>query len=757
MFVKQNKRLWITTIGLLLFVMALGLAACQQEPTTVEVTRIVEQEVPVEVTVEVPGPEVEVTRVVEVQVTVPAAIAVIPYEEEWKASGHADASAEAFIHWNEEDPAEVPDRCAKCHSTPGFLDFLGADGSAPLAVDAPAPIGSVVECQACHNPVASSLTNVIFPSGKEVAGLGPEARCMQCHQGRASTVQVNDSIANAGLAPEDLDTVSEDLGFTNIHYFAAAATKFGTLAMGGYEYEGKSYDAEFDHVEPYSTCVDCHNPHSLEVKYDECTVCHQDLRSPEDLVNIRMAGSMVDYDGDGDIEEGVYYEIEDMRAVLLQAMQAYASEVSGTPIGYDTASHPYFFIDTDANGTLEEGEINGDNRYNAWTARLAKAAYNYQVSLKDPGRYAHGGKYIIQLLYDSIEDLNSALSAPVDMSAMHRIDDGHFAGSEEAFRHWDAEGGVVPGSCSRCHSAAGLPLYVTQGVAINQPASGGLNCATCHNDLTTFTRYEVAQVTFPSGAKLSNPEEDLDSNLCLNCHQGRESTVSVNRLIGETEDDATSEGLRFLNVHYFAAGATLFGTEAKGAYEYAGQVYNGRNEHVGAFDSCTECHNTHALEVEVVECAECHENVASAADLKAIRMTSEGEVEIDYDGDGDVTEGLASEIETMHQALYVGMQSYSANTVGTGIIYSPFAYPYFFVDTNGDGVADPEEVNSDNRFNSWTPRLLRAAYNYQYTSKDPGAFAHNGQYIIQVLYDSLSDIGADVSTMTRPELAVPGE
>ena len=43
---------------------------------------------------------------------------------------------------------------------------------------------------------------------------------------------------------EDMDAVSEDLGFTNIHYFAAAATLYGTLAKGGYEYEGKTYDAK---------------------------------------------------------------------------------------------------------------------------------------------------------------------------------------------------------------------------------------------------------------------------------------------------------------------------------------------------------------------------------------------------------------------------------------------------------------------------------------------------------------------------------
>jgi len=37
--------------------------------------------------------------------------------------------------------------------------------------------------------------------------------------------------------------------------------------------------------------------------------------------------------------------------------------------------------------------------------------------------------------------------------------------------------------------------------------------------------------------------------------------------------------------------------------------------------------------------------------------------------------------------------------------------------------------------------LLRAAYNYQYAMKDPGAFAHNGKYVIQALYDSLEDLG----------------
>jgi hypothetical protein len=728
------RRLLLIVAGFLLLIGVI-LVGCSNEPETVEVTRVVEVEVPVEVE----GPEVEVTRevMVEVPVEVEAEPSIfIPNEIAWMSSAHADAEAEAFNHWNEDDPAVVSERCAKCHSTPGFLDFLGADGSEFGIVDQPAEIGTVVTCEACHNSVTPGLTSVVFPSGAEIAGLGAEARCMQCHQGRASTETVNQGIADAGLGEGDEDVVSEDVGFTNIHYFAAAATQYGTLAMGGYEYDGKAYDAKFDHVAPYNTCVSCHDPHSLEVEFEECAACHTNLEDAEDLLDIRMAGSLVDYDGDGNMDEGVYYEIETLREMLYSAMQAYGSEVSGVPIAYSETSYPYFFTDLDGDGVIGDD----DGSYNAWTPRLAKAAYNYQVSLKDPGRYAHGGKYVIQLLYDSIEDLNNGLSEPVDLSNARRIDHGHFAGSEEAFRHWD-EDGVVPGSCSRCHSAAGLPLYIEQGVSINQPIANGLNCATCHNDVTTFTRFEVEDVTFPSGLTVTTG--DSDSNLCLNCHQGRESAASVNSATAGLDDDVVSENLRFLNVHYFAAGASLFGTEAQGAYEYAGQSYLGRNEHVPGFDTCIECHNTHALEVEVDSCADCHDGVTVLEDLYSIRTS-----EVDYDGDGDLTEGLKGEVDTMQAALLSALQDYANNTAGTDpIIYSPSRYPYYFADLDGDGAISEGEGS----YGTWTPRLLRAAYNYQFVAKDPGVFAHNGKYILQVMYDGLVDLGADVSGMTRPE------
>ncbi|MEA3336360.1 MAG: hypothetical protein U9R25_10650 [Chloroflexota bacterium] len=672
-------------------------------------------------------------------------LSAVPFAEAWLASGHADAEAEAFAHWNEDDPAVVPANCAKCHSEGGYLDFLGEDGSEPGVVNEDHPVGSTVTCVACHNQSTIHKDSVVFPSGAEITGLGDEARCMECHQGRESTVSVNTAIEEAGLT-EDVDTVSEELGFKNVHYYPAAATQYGTLAQGGYEYDGKAYDAKFFHVEDYNTCDSCHSSHTLEIKLAECQACHTDVESVEDFAMVRMEGSEADYDGDGNVEEGVMEEIQGLQEMLSPAIQAYATEVIGTPIVYTPTGYPYFFIDTDGDGEASQEEANYGNKYNAWSPRLLKAAYNYQLSQKDPGEFAHNGKYVIQLLYDSIDDLNQAIAEPVDLSAAARIDPGHFAGSEEAFRHWD-EDGEVSASCSKCHTADGLPIFLDQGVNLSLEPSNGFNCTTCHENLDDYARYEVTEVEFPSGAVLSMA--DADSNLCINCHQGRAWTGTLDKATEGLPPDAVPENnLRFSNVHYFAAGATLFGDEAKGAYQYPDLEYLGKFGHVEGFQDCTDCHSTHELEVKTDSCFTCHVDVEDVADIRGPASVA------DYDGDGDVDEGIVGEIGTMADKLYEAMQLYSAEVVGAPIVYESHSYPYFFNDTSGDGVADPDEAIYPNAYSSWTPNLLKAAYNYQYVQKDPGAFAHNGKYVIQVLYDSLANLGEQVAVemtgMVRP-------
>jgi hypothetical protein len=218
----------------------------------------------------------------------------------------------------------------------------------------------------------------------------------------------------------------------------------------------------------------------------------------------------------------------------------------------------------------------------------------------------------------------------------------------------------------------------------------------------------------------------------------------VNDAVADSGEDEIMEGQGFINPHYFAAGATLFGGEAQGAYQYADQEYAGQLEHVAGANTCVECHDPHGLTVETESCETCHDT----EDIETIRMS-----EPDFDGDGDTEEGLAMEISTMRDMVYAALQDYAASVLEAPIVYAE-AYPYFFNDSNGNGEADPDEANYGNRYQSWSPRLLKAAYNYQYVDKDPGAYTHNGAYILQVLYDTLSSLGeqvaVDQSGMTRP-------
>ena len=148
-------------VGAVLVLAALALAACQSAAPQVATTAaqvLQPTQAPLACPTNAPAPECPAPPTPVVQ--------EVPFQDQWAKSPHADATAEAFVHWNNADPKEVPVTCAKCHSTPGYLDFLGADGSAPQQVDKPAPLGTVITCVACHNAATATLTSVTFPSGK---------------------------------------------------------------------------------------------------------------------------------------------------------------------------------------------------------------------------------------------------------------------------------------------------------------------------------------------------------------------------------------------------------------------------------------------------------------------------------------------------------------------------------------------------------------------------------------------------------------
>ncbi len=122
---------------------------------------------------------------------------------------------------------------------------------------------------------------------------------------------------------------------------------------------------------------------------------------------------------------------------------------------------------------------------------------------------------------------------------------------------------VVPFRCAKCHSATGLPEFIQAGGTVvvdgkgttltagigPQHSANGFMCSTCHNEEKFPERYAIASVVFPSGKTVSFGGKDADgafiaddSNLCILCHQGRESTLSVNNALTGKEEDTRRQG-----------------------------------------------------------------------------------------------------------------------------------------------------------------------------------------------------------------------
>ncbi|HEY6010009.1 MAG TPA: hypothetical protein VIX18_00960 [Nitrospirota bacterium] len=315
-------------------------------------------------------------------------------------------------------------------------------------------------------------------------------------------------------------------------------------------------------------------------------------------------------------------------------------------------------------------------------------------------------------------------------------------------------------TCNTCHKGTAFPTSANKllrktGI-IDLVAEGG-----------TFVKFDASsKPTYTVKAVATTPDMG-NSATCLTCHQGREAGDSVRANIdalatATTTTQSTNAKLKFINEHYLAAGATLFGGDGHKAFEYTdglvssgnttnnipAQTYVGKHFHYTV--GCVGCHmqttgitdlgghsflmdNGTAINNGI--CATCH--TGGIANFDTYRLPTNT---LDYDGDGTL-EGIHDELDGLKTALIDLFAS-------KAIYYNPVVYPYFHNVATGQ--------SSSTGYTNWTQSQLKAAFNLNTFYKEPGAFAHNGAYAAEILIDAYTDlnggtlVGSALANAQRP-------
>ncbi|HSB04871.1 MAG TPA: hypothetical protein VLK23_06705 [Thermodesulfobacteriota bacterium] len=246
--------------------------------------------------------------------------------------------------------------------------------------------------------------------------------------------------------------------------------------------------------------------------------------------------------------------------------------------------------------------------------------------------------------------------------------------------------------------------------------------------------------------------------ICLFCHQGRESGLTVYLNITSVGGDPYGEpneviregaGINFSNPHYLESGAVLW---SKNSWEFlavsGAPIPNKYSSGITAHQTtnCAGCHMAeasandfeggHTWRPKIEVCQECHgSSIKTFHDVKA---------SADWDGDG-VIETAFEEIGTVLDPVAgtgdSGLRGQVRQALeALGIFYDPNSNPYFF--TGPDSAT---------RYTAWTTNTLAAAFNLQFMYKAGNCVAwHNPWYAAQILQDSLKVINAPVKPWVRP-------
>lgn len=297
----------------------------------------------------------------------------------------------------------------------------------------------------------------------------------------------------------------------------------------------------------------------------------------------------------------------------------------------------------------------------------------------------------------------------------------------ENSQHGSGENMRSSGSCARCHTTEGFVEEITD-VELTSGAFNAVGCFACHDphENGDFRLRTTAAVELGNGATYNRGV----SNLCANCHQGRRNVdtyvVDSVRLSGH------------FGPHHGPQADMLIG---ENAYEYSGYDYDTDSWHTTGVDNgCINCHfdvtsayelGGHTFEMGPVDDENtdacnvdgCHVSVTEIDDFD--RVTDN-----DFDGDGDDTEGVQTEIDDLMAEL--------EGLLATAGLIEWIAEDNAWEPTDRLVVPDADSTG--------------AVFNWGFVYEDKSHGIHNTRYAVDLLQSSINYMTVgDPNGVSKPE------
>jgi hypothetical protein len=288
-------------------------------------------------------------------------------------------------------------------------------------------------------------------------------------------------------------------------------------------------------------------------------------------------------------------------------------------------------------------------------------------------------------------------------------------------------------ACIRCHTAPGFVGYLanlgnTNGYTTNTVYEA-ITCQACHDPHDASNPHQLrasTTITLPDGAAMVTITNAGAGGFCMNCHQGRNGSV-------------TNSTVQYPTAKYTWAGGNSFGPhdgpqaemlEGINAVNY-GKVIPSSAHRFAVTDTCAGCHmqtvatndpafaqaggHTFSMTYEdslgneqdkVDVCIQCHGKSMTSFDYPVQ----------DYNGDG-VIEGVQTEVQHLLDKLTTLLPN--TNYVVDGLVKTP------------------------SPTTNWASKYLNAAYNWQFVNNDGSKGVHNAPFAVGLLKASIGDLTGD--------------